>query len=101
MDTKKPKTITEDDVRYVASLARIHLRADETGRLTKNLEDILGYVHKLERLDVSRVEPTSHVLPLKNVYREDAVQPSLSQDEALQTTVQKHAGCFKVPQIIE
>ncbi len=93
--------ISEDDVKYIAGLSRIHLRDEEVGGLQKNLEDILGYVKKLENLDTSDVEPTCHVLPLKNVCRDDVVKPSLSQDEALELSVEKSQGSFKVPKVIE
>jgi aspartyl-tRNA(Asn)/glutamyl-tRNA(Gln) amidotransferase subunit C len=97
---KGNKRITQDDVRYIASLSRISLREDETGRLTRNLEDILHYVRKLEEVDVSRIEPTSHVLPLKNVCRQDAVRPSLSKEDVLKMAVGQHKGFFKVPKVI-
>ena len=93
--------ISEKDVKYIASLSRIHLDPEEVKRLTKNLEDILHYIEKLKKLDVRDIQPTSHVLPIKNVYREDAVKPSLTQDAALSIAVEKHHGAFKVPKVIE
>lgn len=93
--------ITKEDVKYISALARIHLEDKEVGKLTSNLEDILRYVDQLKKLDVSQVQPTSHVLPLKNVYRPDEVKPSLGQKEALTIAVQQHDGAFKVPQVIE
>ena len=94
------KNITKEDVRYIASLSRIHLQGDEIERLTKDLENILHYVHKLEKLDVRAVAPTSHVLPLANVYREDEVKPSLTQAEVMAVAVEAHNGFFKVPKVI-
>ena len=99
--TKGSKIVTQDDVRYIASLSRISLRDEEMARLTRNLEDILHYVRKLEEVDVRHIEPTSHVLPLKNVYREDRVRPSLTREDALQIAVQQHEGFFKVPKVIQ
>jgi aspartyl-tRNA(Asn)/glutamyl-tRNA(Gln) amidotransferase subunit C len=93
--------ITKKDVEYIAGLARIHLKEDEVVKLTANLEGILGYVEKLSTLDVSNVEPTSHALPLKNVFRADTVKPSFSQADALKIAPQQHNGAFKVPQVIE
>ncbi len=99
--TKSTKNITKEDVLYIASLSRIHLQGEEVERLTKDLEDILHYVHKLEKLDVRVIEPTSHVLPLTNVYREDEVRPSLPQSEVMKVAVQSHNGFFKVPKVIQ
>ena len=93
--------ISENDVKYIASLARIHLETEEIQKLTRNLEDILRYINKLEEQDVTDVKPTSHALPLENVYREDAVKPSLEHTEVMKLAVERHQGCFKVPKVIE
>ena len=93
--------IRRDDVQYIANLSRIHLQDIEIEQLTKNLEDILGYIEKLNKLDVSQIQPTSHVLPLKNVFREDQIKPSLSQKEALGISIEQHNNSFKVPKVIE
>jgi len=93
--------ISEKDVKYVAELARIHLSDKEVDGLTKDLENILHYITKLNTLDVADVQPTSHVLPLKNVHREDKTVPSLTQEEALKISVEQHEGSFKVPKVIE
>jgi len=93
--------LSEKLVREIAHLSRIHLNDNEVKRLTKELEGILHYVEKLQKLSVDKTAPTSHVLPLKNVFREDAVKPSLPQSEAIKIAVSKHRGSFKVPQVIE
>ena len=93
--------ISKNDVKYIAGLSRIYLEDHELERLTKDLENILDYVNQLKQLDVTDVKPTSHVLPLKNVYREDTLQPSLSQQEVLKIAVAEHKGFFKVPRVIE
>lgn len=98
MPTEK---ITPETARYIADLARIHLRENEVTQLAGNLADILSYIKKLEELDVSRVEPTSHALPLNNVFRQDDLKPSLSQEEALKFSVAHQNGAFKVPLVIE
>ena len=93
--------ISKKDVQYVADLARIHLRDEEIEHLTADLENILHYVNKLDSLDVSNVQPTTHVYPLKNVQREDTVRASLTQKEALKFSVEQRKGAFKVPKVIE
>ena len=93
--------ITENDVTYIAGLARIHLEKEEIQKLTKNLEDILSYITKLQEQNVSEIKPTSHALPLENVYREDTVKPSLEHTEVMKLAVERHQGCFKVPKVIE
>ena len=93
--------LSKDEVLYVASLSRIHLEKEEVEELTKTLGDILQYVEKLKKLDVTQINPTSHVLPLKNVYREDKTKPSLKREAVLKIAVASANGSFKVPQIIE
>ena len=93
--------ISEKDVKQIASLSRIHLSPEEIAAFTKDLESILQYVNKLSQLKLDNVEPTSHVLALKNVYREDKVIPSLPQKETLKIAVEQHKGSFKVPKVIE
>ncbi|MBF0478134.1 MAG: Asp-tRNA(Asn)/Glu-tRNA(Gln) amidotransferase subunit GatC [Candidatus Omnitrophica bacterium] len=93
--------ITKEHALKIASLSRIHLKEEEAQLLANDLECILKYIDQLNELDVTDVKPTSHALPLQNVFREDVVNPSLSQDEALQFSVQKDKGCYKVPKVIE
>ena len=89
------------DIKYVANLARISLTPDEEARLGSQLGDILGYVKKLEELDVSDVEPMAHAVPLENVLRADEVQPSISNEAALANAPKKANGLFVVPKIVE
>lgn len=93
--------ITKDTVKYVANLARIGLDDKELGNFTKQLDRILEYVHKLKKLDVSKLEPTSHVLEMKNVYREDRVKDSLPASEVIKNAPAKEGNLFKVKKIIE
>ena len=89
------------DIRYVANLARIALSPEEETKLGTQLGDILGYVKKLEELDVEGVEPMAHAVPLANVLRDDEVRPSLPQDAALVNAPKQVNGLFIVPKIVE
>ena len=89
------------DIHYVANLARIALSPEQEARLAAQLEDILGYVKKLEELDVTGVEPMAHALPLANVLRSDEVQPSIPQEAALANAPKQANGLFVVPKIVE
>lgn len=92
---------SEFDIKYVANLARIALTPEEEARLGSQLGDILGYVKKLEELDVSDVEPMAHAVPLDNVLRADEVHPSITNEEALANAPKKANGLFVVPKIVE
>ena len=77
-----PKTtISEEDVKKVANLARIELSSDEVKKYQKELSSILDYVVQINEVDVSGVEHVSHI-DLENVYRDDDPSDSLTQDEA-------------------
>ncbi len=93
--------ITGEQVEYVAKLARLAISDDEKVMFGKQLSSILTYVETLNRVDTTDVEPTSHVIPMQNVLREDVVKPSLSHEVALMNAPDSDAGCFRVPKIIE
>lgn len=94
-------SLGEIDVGYVSHLARLELSPEEQRRFGGQLAQVLGYVEKLKQLDVSKVEPTAHAVPLVNVTRPDVVRPSLSNDEALRNAPAKANGLFLAPKIVE
>lgn len=91
--------IGEDDVRYVAKLARLRLEADEARRMAGELASILGHIDKMSELDTSDVPPTAHVLDLVNVMRVDRPQESLPRPEALRNAPAVSDDCFRVPRM--
>lgn len=93
--------ITLQEVEHVARLARLELSAEEKERMRAQLDSILSYIDKLNELDTSAVEPTSHVLPMTNVFREDEVATSLAQEAALANAPERHDLFFRVPRILE
>lgn len=93
--------ITKQEVEHVAKLARLELSEQEKDKLTDQLSGILTYVETLNGLDTTGVEPTAHVLDLKNVMRDDVAAPSLPRERALANAPDQAAGHYKVPKIIE
>jgi aspartyl-tRNA(Asn)/glutamyl-tRNA(Gln) amidotransferase subunit C len=89
------------DVKYVAHLARLQLTPDEEKKLGAQLGHVLGYIEKLNELDVTGVEPTAHAVPMVNVTRPDEIRPSLPHDEALRNAPAQANGLFIVPKIVE
>ncbi len=92
---------TDFEIKSVANRARIALTPDEEAKLGYQLDDILGYVKKLEELDVTGVEPMAHAVPLANVLRADEVRPSIPQEAALANAPKQANGLFIVPKIVE
>jgi aspartyl-tRNA(Asn)/glutamyl-tRNA(Gln) amidotransferase subunit C len=93
--------ISKEEVERVAKLARLLVSEEEKDVLTKQLSGILTYVGKLNELNTEGVEPLSHVIDIKNVFREDKTRESLSQELALSNAPEKRDGFFRVPKIIE
>ncbi len=93
--------ITKQEVEHVATLARLELTDAEKEKLTDQLSNILAYVDKLNELNTTGVAPTSHVLDINNVMRDDIPGTSLPQERALANAPEKAAGHYKVPKIIE
>lgn len=93
--------MAEIDVKYVAHLARLNLTPEEEQKFGAQLGQVLGYIAKLNELDVSNVEPTAHAVPLVNVTRPDATRPSLPHEDALRNAPATANGLFVVPKIVE
>lgn len=98
--------ITEERVRHVAALANLNLTAEETARMTRDLEGILTQMDRLQEIDTEGVEPMAQVLfdaPDKATLREDRerAEDRLSNEDALRNTPLAGQGYYKVPRVIE
>jgi aspartyl-tRNA(Asn)/glutamyl-tRNA(Gln) amidotransferase subunit C len=101
-DRAKPKEIDHDTVKQVALLSRLSLTEKELKLYSSQLASILSYISKLNELDTSGVQPTSHAIAgLKNVFRKDTPKPSLAAEDALKNAPSREDGFFRVPTIIE
>jgi aspartyl-tRNA(Asn)/glutamyl-tRNA(Gln) amidotransferase subunit C len=89
------------DIHHVAKLARLELTDKETVLFAQQMGDIIDYINKLNELDTSTIEPTAHVVPMVNVFRDDILKPSLPKDKALQNAPSKTEDFYKVPRILE
>jgi aspartyl-tRNA(Asn)/glutamyl-tRNA(Gln) amidotransferase subunit C len=92
--------ISIDQVKHVANLARLAITEEEAETFTKQLDAIITFAEQLNELDTENVEPTSHVLDIKNVLREDVPQKGLPQEEVLKNAPEEKDGQFKVPSIL-
>ena len=89
--------ISRDEVVHVARLARLELSPEEGERMREQLDRILGYIDKLRQLDTAGVEPTSHAVPMVNVFRDDEPRPCLSPEEMLANAPDRSGEFFRVP----
>ena len=93
--------LTREEVEHVARLSRLSLEATEIDALTGQMDQLLGYVEKLNELDTEGIVPTAHAVPMENAFRTDEVRPSIGLESALQNAPQSEANCFVVPKVIE
>ncbi|MEB3102144.1 Asp-tRNA(Asn)/Glu-tRNA(Gln) amidotransferase subunit GatC [Ferviditalea candida] len=94
-------SISVNDVEHVAKLARLELSEPEKRQFTEQLNKILNFMEKLNELDTDNVKPTSHVLQLSDVMREDEVRPSWPIDKVMRNAPDEEDGQFRVPAILD
>ncbi|MBU5213855.1 Asp-tRNA(Asn)/Glu-tRNA(Gln) amidotransferase subunit GatC [Heyndrickxia oleronia] len=93
--------ITKEQVNHVANLARLEFDEEQIEKFTKQLDDIISLAESLNEVDTTNVEPTSHVLDIRNVLREDKAKAGLPREEVLKNAPDQKDGQFRVPSIIE
>ncbi|MDX9715657.1 MAG: Asp-tRNA(Asn)/Glu-tRNA(Gln) amidotransferase subunit GatC [Dissulfurispiraceae bacterium] len=93
--------INKDKVRKIAELSRLKLEESDIEEYALQMNKILDYVEQLDKLDTGNIEPTSHVLQLKNVTRQDKTTPSLDRHDALMNAPDHTDKFYRVPKIIE
>jgi aspartyl-tRNA(Asn)/glutamyl-tRNA(Gln) amidotransferase subunit C len=96
---RRRQLISEDEVEHIAWLARIELSKEEKRLFLKQFNDILAYFQKISEVDTEGIEPTYHVIDLKNIFRSDEVKPSLPVEEALQNAPKREGKFIKAPRI--
>jgi aspartyl-tRNA(Asn)/glutamyl-tRNA(Gln) amidotransferase subunit C len=96
-----PPSITRDEVAHLAHLARIDLTDAELDHLAPQLSVILDSVASVSAVAVDDIPPTSHAVPLRNVFRPDEVRPCLSPEAALAAAPAVERQRFSVPRILD
>lgn len=93
-------SLSLEEVRKVALLARLHLTDDELVQLTPQLAQIVGYVEQLGELDTSGVEPLAHPIELHSVFADDVPHASLDRSQALANAPKQDGECYRVPAVL-
>ncbi|KKC30327.1 Asp-tRNA(Asn)/Glu-tRNA(Gln) amidotransferase subunit GatC [Caldanaerobacter subterraneus] len=93
--------ISKSEIEHIAKLARLKFTEEEIEAMAQELSKILDYVNKLNELDTENVEPTAHIVPIHNVFREDEVKPSMPREKVLMNAPFTEQRLLKVPKIIE
>jgi aspartyl-tRNA(Asn)/glutamyl-tRNA(Gln) amidotransferase subunit C len=94
------RKISQEEVQHVADLARLELTEQEALRMTEQMNNILSYMDKLNKLDTREVSATTHAIQLENVSRQDLVKSSIDRGQALDNAPQSDGVNFIVPKVI-
>jgi aspartyl-tRNA(Asn)/glutamyl-tRNA(Gln) amidotransferase subunit C len=92
--------VTKKDIEKIAELSMLEFTDSELESYTKEMNKILDYVEKLNELDTKSVKPLSHPIENENVFRDDKLKKSVSQEEALKNAPDRTTEHFKVPKVI-
>lgn len=93
--------LSSKEVEYVARLARLEITDKETEKFTAQLNDILGYIDKLNELDTKGVEPMTHAIAVTNAFREDKIKNSIGTEKSLANAPDARGEFFRVPKVID
>jgi aspartyl-tRNA(Asn)/glutamyl-tRNA(Gln) amidotransferase subunit C len=100
MEVQRMAEITKDQVKHVANLARLEITEQEAEMFTEQLSSIITFAEQLNELDTDGIEPTTHVLDLKNVMRKDEPRQWITREDALKNAPDQKDGQFRVPSIL-
>lgn len=94
-------SLSREEVIKIAHLARLSLSPDELAAYQEQLSAVLDYAHRLNRLDLTGVEPSAHAVARRNVMRDDVVEPSLPLEDVLFNAAQTYQDQFVIQSIFE
>jgi aspartyl-tRNA(Asn)/glutamyl-tRNA(Gln) amidotransferase subunit C len=94
-------SLTTEQVRWVAHLARLELSDAELETMTRQLSSIVDYVAQLQQVDTQGVQPLAHALEIHNVFRDDELAPCLPVDVALANAPDRRGDFYAVPAVLE
>ena len=94
-------SISDETIEYVGILAKLELSREEKEQARRDMDRMLDYIDKLNELDVTGVEPLSHIFPINNVFREDVEKDSSDREQMLKNAPEQRDGAYVVPITIE
>lgn len=92
--------ISPEEIQKIANLSRIAIDHDESESYAKDMNQILGYIEKLNELDTSSVEPTAHILDLHNITREDVNKKGMNIEDIIKLAPESEGNFIVVPRVI-
>lgn len=92
--------LNKEDIEDIAHLSRLEL-GEEVDKMTEQINKLLDNFASLQAIDTTGVMPTSHAVPMHNIFRDDCVKPSLSPQDVVANGAQVQDNCFVVPRIVD
>ena len=93
--------VTKETIDYVADLVKLSLTEEEKEQLAKDLDSIVSYMDTMNEIDTSEVQPLTHVLPIKNLFRQDVLKSSNDREQILSNAPSQKDGSFQVPKAVD
>jgi len=93
--------LNKNDIEDIAHLSRLELTDSESEKITEQINKLLNNFANLQKIDTKGVVPTSHAVPMQNIFREDVVKPSLTPEEVVSNGAEVMDNCFVVPRIVD
>jgi aspartyl-tRNA(Asn)/glutamyl-tRNA(Gln) amidotransferase subunit C len=94
-------SLTPEEVRHIARLARVGLSEDDVSRFQDQLSQILDYFQRLQEVDTENVPPTAHTLAMHSVMRDDEPRPSFDKEDILANAPRREGDLFRVRAVLE
>ncbi len=92
--------VSKEEIKKIARLSRLEIQEQELGKFTEQMNQILEFIASLNKLDTSKIEPTSHANASGTAFREDEVVVSKIAEQVLETAPDSEDNFFKVPKVI-
>ena len=93
-------SLSPEQVKKIAELARLELEESEVQKYAQQLSNILEFVEKLNKLDLSGIEPTAHAVSVATPFREDQTVPFQKQEAVLSGAPDREGPFFRVPKVL-
>ena len=94
-------SVSKEEVLHIANLSKLYVSDDKLEKYTKDLSNVVDLANSLEKVSVEGINPTNHILDIKNVFRKDEVESSCSREEILKNAPESQGGCVSVPKVME
>lgn len=94
-------SVSKEEVLHIANLSKLYIEDEKIEKYTNELSNMVDLANSLGKVNVEGVNPTNHILDIKNVFRKDEVSPSSTREEILKNAPQSQGGCVSVPKVVE